>query len=49
MSNFFAVSGAPGGGKTTVLRELQSRGYAIVSESAIDESTGTRSMFRFET
>ena len=34
MNQFFAVSGAPGAGKTTVLDALEARGYAVVGESA---------------
>ena len=34
MNQLFAVSGAPGAGKTTVLDALAERGYVVVAESA---------------
>lgn len=32
----YIMTGAPGGGKTTILRALQARGYAVVDEAATD-------------
>ena len=32
----YILTGAPGGGKTTILRALEARGYSVVAEAASD-------------
>lgn len=34
MNNRFVVTGGPGGGKTTILKALEGRGYGVVPEAA---------------
>lgn len=40
MSHRFVLTGAPGAGKTSVLRALQGRGWAVVPEAATDIIAG---------
>ena len=47
----FIVTGAPGAGKTTILKVLRARGYAVVDEAATDvhareQSLGTQEPWR---
>lgn len=34
MDNFFVITGAPGTGKTTLLKEIERQGYTVVAEPA---------------